>query len=252
VLEAKASTDDVGGPRRKNRIRQFTDACHLHRPMLPRPWTLRKRYGSTGSMGLRMNPVGVVDLTGAMAQAAELSRLAGQPLVIAGALALAAHGYQRQTTDVDIVVPVVIGAASGDALEAFANDIGLTVRAKHGFGGLDLRAGPIRIDVLTLDRDLPELIPEAVAEAVASDRRAEFFGHDAFVVSLGHLITMKLLAERKKDIGDVVELIKARIELGEWGYDERRQVRALVTEHLGAEVTLAKLAAVAREELEPQ
>jgi predicted nucleotidyltransferase len=174
-----------------------------------------------------MSPVTAVDLAEATAAAVALSRRVGQPTVVAGALALAAHGYRRETSDVDIVVPVVI-----EALELTAVEMGLTVRAKHGFGGLDLRAGTVRIDVLTLDRDVPTLVPEAVEEAVASDRRATLFGHEVFVVSLGHLIAMKLVAERKKDIADIVELIKARLEAGEWSND-RAQVKAVVKEHLG-------------------
>lgn len=199
-----------------------------------------------------MSPIVVsaADLTEATAHAVELSLLVGQPLVIAGAFALAAHGYRRETSDVDIVIPVVIGAPSGDAVEAAAKEMGLTVRAKHGFGGLDLRSGDIRIDVLTLDRDVPTLVPEAVKEAVTSGRRAVLFGHDVFVVSLGHLIAMKLVAERKKDVADIVELIKAKLEVGEWG-DDRSQVRDVVRQHLGwyAARAVDDLAATARAEL---
>lgn len=179
-----------------------------------------------------MNAVGVIDLTNATEQAVVLSRSLEQPTVVAGALAMAAHGYRRETSDVDIVLAVVVGGPSGDALESVAQKMGLTIRAKHGFGGYDLRAGEVRIDVLTLDRDIPELVPEAVKEAVDNDRRVSIFGHDVFVVSLGHLITMKLLAERKKDIVDIVELIKVRLEAGQWA-DDREAVKEVVKRHLG-------------------
>jgi predicted nucleotidyltransferase len=179
-----------------------------------------------------MNAVSAIDLTNATEQAVVLSGALEQPTVVAGALAMAAHGYRRETSDVDIVLAVVVGDSSGDALESVAQEMGLTLRAKHGFGGYDLRAGAVRIDVLTLDRDVPALVPEAVKEAVDSDRRTVLFGHDVFVVSLGHLIAMKLVAERKKDIADIVELIKVRLEAGQWA-DDRAEVKEVVKRHLG-------------------
>jgi len=188
-----------------------------------------------------MNAVSVIDLTNATEQAVVLSGALEQPTVVAGALAMAAHGYRRETSDVDIVLAVVVGDPSGDALESAAQEMGLTLRAKtyevaftgrHGFGGYDLRAGDVRINVLTLDRDVPALVPEAVKKAVDSDRRMVLFGHDVFVVSLGHLIAMKLVAERKKDIADIVELIKVRLEAGQWA-DDRAEVKEVVKRHLG-------------------
>lgn len=197
-----------------------------------------------------MTSVTATDLTVATKLAVELAKAVGQPCVVAGALAMAAHGYRRETHDVDIVLPVVIGKSSGDDVERVAEAMGLVVRAKHGFGGLDLRAGDVRIDVLTLDRDMPSLVDDAVYEAVESQRLMMLFGERVFVVSLGHLIAMKLMAERKKDVADVVELIKARLEQGAWG-DDRSQVMAVVREHLGWYATRAVdgLAATAKEEL---
>jgi hypothetical protein len=154
--------------------------------------------------------ISVQDLTEATASAVKLSKIIGQPTVIVGAFAMAAHGYRRETNDVDIVIPVVIGAAAGDMLEAAAKNMGLVVRAKHGFGGLNLRAGDVRIHVVTLDRDVPTLVPDAVKEAVASKRRMKLFGHSVFVVSLGHLVAMKLVAERKKDIADSARVDRPR------------------------------------------
>lgn len=178
-----------------------------------------------------MAKITTTDLSAAVAQAVALSHLLGQSPVIVGALALAAHGYRRETSDVDIAIPVIM-AESGHAVEAAARTLGLTVRARHAFGGLDLRADKARIDVITLDRDLPGLVPNAVEEAIASDRRIELFGETVFVVSIGHLIAMKLVAERKKDAADIVELIKARCIEGEWDND-RAQVYATVQQHLG-------------------
>lgn len=197
-----------------------------------------------------MTKITVADLARAAAYAVKLSDYMAQPCVIAGALAMAAYGYRRETSDVDIVIPVVIGAASGDELESSAQDIGLTVRAKHGFGGIDLRSGDIRIDVLTLDRDVPDLVPDAVQESVASYRVVDLFGYSVFVISIGHLIAMKLVAERKKDIADIVELIKVRMEMDQWDID-RSHVKDVVKKHLGwyAARSVDGLADTARAEL---
>jgi len=170
-----------------------------------------------------MNAVGATDLTNATEQAVVLSRALEQPTVVCGVLAMAAHGYRRETSDVDIVLAVVVvGGPSGDALESVAREMGLTVRVNHHR----------IIDVLTFDRDVPGLAPEAVKEAVDNDRRMVIFGHEVFVVSLGHLIAMKLVADHKKDIADIVELIKVRLDAGQWA-DDRAAVKEVVTRHLG-------------------
>lgn len=214
--------------------------------------------------------LGVVDLTRAVRMAADLSRSVGQPPVLAGALAMAAHGYRRETSDVDIVVPVIIGAPSEDEIEEEvkragltarqfyeickdlpADDVRVTVRAKHGFGGLDLRSDDnIRINVLTLDDVIPALVPEAVIEAVESDRRITVFGEEFFVVSLGHFVALKLVAERKKDLADIVELFKARAEAGHSWRTDFSEIAPVVRRHLGwyAVRQVERLAAEARAE----
>lgn len=171
--------------------------------------------------------VGAKDLAAAVTMASELSLLCGQPPVIVGALALAAHGYVRATSDVDIVIPVLIGDESGRDFEEFAGRVGLEVKCKHGFGGFELRAGDVRIDVLTLSRDMPGLVEDAVREAERSQRYEDVFGVRCLIVSVGHLIALKLIAERKKDIGDIGELIKARIAMGAWGADRPSVDRVL-------------------------
>lgn len=176
--------------------------------------------------------IDAVDLTAAVERTIALTQTLGQPTVVVGALALAAYGYRRETSDVDIILPVVIGAGSGDAVEVVARELGLTVRARHSFGGLDLRAGTVRIDVLTLNRDMPTLIPEAVRAAVTQNIRLRLFGYDVYVVPIGHLVTMKMMAERRKDAADVVELIKARMSAGAW-QGEAPTVRETVKRHLG-------------------
>ncbi len=198
-----------------------------------------------------MKSIGVVDLTAATIVAVKLAEAVGQPPVVIGALAMAAHGYRRETSDVDIIIPIVIDSTSGEELIEEAREIGLTVKAKHSFGGLDLRYGDIRIDVLTLDQDLPTLVPSAVAEAVRSDRRINLFGQEVYVVSLGHLIALKLLAGRKKDTVDIVELIKSRMQAGTWDSSDQFDVMTTTQELLGtySSRVVNRLAQEARGEL---
>lgn len=183
-----------------------------------------------------MKSIGAVDLSTAALLAVKLAEAVGQPPVVIGALAMAAHGYRRETSDVDIVLPLVVSSAEGERLIELAKEIGLTVRAKHSFGGLDLRHGDVRIDVLTLDQetDFPDLIADVVAEAVAAGRKTDLFGQQVYVASVGHLICLKLIAERKKDMVDIVELIKARIENGTYPFQMSHEVQNVVRSHLGA------------------
>ncbi|MCI0619085.1 hypothetical protein L0244_39445, partial [bacterium] len=71
-----------------------------------------------------MTKVTITDLTEGARCAVALSKAVGQSPVIAGALAMAAHGYRRETSDVDIVIPFVIGESSGDSVEETAKELG--------------------------------------------------------------------------------------------------------------------------------
>ena len=196
---------------------------------------------------MQKNTITAQDLEAAAALAQAFALSTEEPLVLAGALAMACHGYRRETHDVDIVIAAPVNAKM---LKAEAEKLGMTIRAEHSFGGFDLRVGDIRIDVLTLERDMPDLITEAVREAMVSRRTASVFGQEMYIVSIGHLIAMKLLAERKKDLADIVELIKARIESGDWKNDWY-PARAIVKKHLGwyAAKKMDELAEEAQEEL---
>lgn len=195
-----------------------------------------------------MNKITTTDLTKAASRAFALAEAVGEPPVVGGGLALAAHGYQRETDDVDIVVAAIIGGATGNRIEVAADNLLLTVRARHKFGGLDLRDGPVHVDVLTLDNEAPGLADDAVREAVGANRKIDVFGYRFFAVSIGHLLCMKLIAERRKDKADIVELIKARI--GTWD-DDWYDAAKIVKTHLGSYAvrTVERFAAEARGEL---
>ena len=117
--------------------------------------------------------------------AAQLDHL-GIRHALAGGLAVGAHGYIRATTDVDFLV--------GE--EAFDHQ-GLLVAFK---AGVPIEVGGIRIDYLS---------PVALGSQLEEDLNHPQTSEGLAVVSIESLIYMKLVAKRRKDLLDVVELIKA-------------------------------------------
>jgi hypothetical protein len=128
---------------------------------------------------------------------------------LAGGLAVSAHGYPRNTKDVDFLV--------GD--EAFERHAGDVVTFKSG---IPLSVEGVAIDLLSTNEGafLEEALPKAASAEVE-------------VVPIGALVFMKLKAFRLRDRADLVELIKAGLPLHE--------VRAYLRAH--APETIAKLAA---------
>jgi len=125
----------------------------------------------------------------AVKTAAQLEHL-GIRYALAGGLAVGAHGYIRTTADVDFLV--------GE--EAFERH-GLLVTFKPG---VPIEVDGIRIDYLSsysLGSQMEEVLDNAsISEGVA-------------VVPIEVLIYMKLVARRRKDQVDVIELIKAGADL---------------------------------------
>jgi len=121
----------------------------------------------------------------ALKTAERLSEL-GIRHALAGGLAVGAHGYMRATTAVDFLV----------GYEAFDHQ-GSLVAFKPG---VPIEVGGIRIDYLSpiaLGPQLEEVLDHPpVTEGLA-------------IVPVEALVYMKLLAKRRRDLLDVVELIKA-------------------------------------------
>ena len=116
--------------------------------------------------------------------AKQLERL-GIRYAIAGGLAVGTYGYIRNTTDVDFLV--------GD--EAFEHH-GPLVTFK---AGVPIQVGGIRIDYLSTT-SLGYHLEEVLAQPSRSEGLA--------VVPIEVLVYMKLVARRRKDQVDVIELIK--------------------------------------------
>ncbi len=117
--------------------------------------------------------------------AAQLNHL-GIRYALAGGLAVGAHGYVRATTDVDFLV--------GE--EAFDHQ-GLLVAFKAGV--------PIEVDGIRIDYLSPASLGAQLEEVLNHPPMSEGLA----VVPVEALIYMKLVAKRRKDLVDVVELLKA-------------------------------------------
>lgn len=121
----------------------------------------------------------------ALKTAAQLKHL-GIRHALAGGLAVGAHGYIRATSDVDFLV--------GE--EAFEHH-GALVTFKAGV--------PIEVDGIRVDYLSPVALGPQVDEALSHAPTSEGLA----IVPIEVLIYMKLVARRRRDLLDIVELIKA-------------------------------------------
>jgi hypothetical protein len=131
----------------------------------------------------------------ALTAAATLTRL-GIPYAFVGGIAVGAHGHIRQTVDVDFLV--------GE--EAF-EQVGQIVTFKQG---VPISVGRVRVDYLSASSFGP---------AVQNELRAPIVVDGFPVVSLGVLVLTKLVAGRRKDQADIVELVKVGADtrlVGRW------------------------------------
>jgi hypothetical protein len=125
----------------------------------------------------------------AVKTAAQLDHL-GIRYALAGGLAVGAHGYIRATTDVDFLV--------GE--EAFDHQ-GSLVAFKAGV--------PIEVDGIRIDYISPASLGSQLEEVLDHPTMSEGLA----VVPIEPLIYMKLVAKRRRDLLDVVELVKAGADL---------------------------------------
>jgi hypothetical protein len=109
---------------------------------------------------------------------------------VAGGLAVGAHGYPRNTKDVDLLV--------GD--EAFERHSGGLVTLKPGV--------PIQIDGVSVD-----LLSTSGSDAFLEHSLAQPVPGEVPVVPAGTLVYLKLKSPRLKDRADVVELVKAGLDV---------------------------------------
>ncbi len=152
----------------------------------------------------------------AVQTAAQMEQI-GVRYALAGGLAVGAHGYIRATADVDFLV--------GE--EAFEHH-GPLVTFKTGV--------PVEVDGIRIDYLSPISLGSQVEEALDHPLISEGLP----IVPIEVLIYMKLVAKRRKDLVDVVELVKAganlkpvRDYLKQYASDLVPMFEELVSEALG-------------------
>lgn len=129
------------------------------------------------------------------------------PYAIAGAMALGAHGYERVTTDVDILL-------TRDGLARFKSAcLGRAyVETFPGSKGVRDTENGVTIDVLIAGEFPGDGLPKPVAFPDPADVAVE--GERFRILSLPKLVELKLAAgmtaaHRLKDLADVLELVRA-------------------------------------------
>jgi hypothetical protein len=131
------------------------------------------------------------------------------PYAIAGAMALGAHGYERMTTDVGLLL-------TREGLDRFkAANLGRGYLEKFaGSKGLRDTENGVAIDVI-LTGDFPgDGLPKPVSFPDPADPAATVQGERFRILALPKLVELKLAsgmtaAHRLKDLADVLELIRA-------------------------------------------
>lgn len=127
------------------------------------------------------------EVLGAMELASEALKKAGVRHVVVGGLAVGAHGFPRATNDVDFLV--------GE--EAFE---------RHPQGLVTLRPGvPFQVNRVAVDY--------LVASAEEAFLSAALDGPPGSILDGPPLVYMKLKSPRHKDRTDVIELVKAGLDV---------------------------------------
>jgi hypothetical protein len=142
--------------------------------------------------------------------------------LLIGGLAVAAHGFPRGTTDVDITAGPVHDNLT--RLAAALQELDATLR---DVGGLDHDLSPTNPDDLALGGNWTLTTRHGNLDVFADPRGAAPYdqlhtrshvahidGLKIRVVGVDDLIAMKLAAGREKDLKDLVALGRARPELG--------------------------------------
>jgi hypothetical protein len=174
------------------------------------------------------------------AAAAALAALPA-PFALIGGLALDAWGIPRATKDADFAVPVGSAEPAAERLRGAAT----AVRPLR-IGGVAVRNRERRLRIDLVDRrfHFAKLFADAIAEAGDAARRARVGGVEVPLVSLEHLLAMKLVSGEPRDDADVRRILQRE------GLDYRR-ARDLAERHLGP-ASANRLDALARETGRPE
>jgi hypothetical protein len=152
-----------------------------------------------------------------------------------GEIALAYHGIERYTKDVDIAVTEAEAAAVAPVVA------GRDPRPLK-IGGISFATSSgVRVDLIDRRFEFRALFEEAIAAAKKARLRAKVDEHEVLVVPLAHMVALKLAADRPLDEADVQAILQ-RPDL------DYAQARDIVYRHLGyfAARRLDRAARVAR------
>jgi hypothetical protein len=142
-----------------------------------------------------------VDIQQALSEAmARLSPL-GDDFALIGGVALAAHGIERFTKDVDLATTVTRTAAAERALTD------CDIRPLQ-LGGISLlTTSGVRVDLIDRRFEYRALFEEAIGESKARGMIIRSGAVEVPVVPLHYLVAMKLIADRPQDEADLHALL---------------------------------------------
>jgi len=163
------------------------------------------------------------------------------PFALIGGLALDAWGIPRATKDVDLAVPVGSAEPAAERLRSATTEVR---PLRIGGVGLRERDRGLRIDLVDRRVHFSGLFQEAIAEAASSGRRARVAGIEVPLVSLEHLLVMKMVSGEPKDEVDARRILQ--LETLDYA-----RARGIAERHLGA-ASANRLDALAREVGRPE
>jgi hypothetical protein len=147
-------------------------------------------------------PVSEASYQEALAVLKNLSQREKIPLAIIGGAATIHHGYERSTTDIDVVV------SSNDfqRLVRVVHEYNLQVEQYNPYGYLDLSYNGVPIDVVE------EGSPAGDADSGETMQHPNALGVSEGVgfANLDNWVRMKLSAGRAKDDADLIEVLKQK------------------------------------------
>lgn len=151
----------------------------------------------------------------AVVEIAVLAREQGLAVALVGGYALQHYGSPRLTGDVDFCIE--------------GNLTGLRRVAALTFGGKQVTASNgVTVDLIERDDDYAELYADALSKA------KRMHGAKAPVVSIDHILAMKLQAQRPKDIADLAFIISS-------GQLNIKRARRIVRDFVGGEYAVRDL-----------
>ncbi|MBI2373052.1 MAG: nucleotidyl transferase AbiEii/AbiGii toxin family protein [Deltaproteobacteria bacterium] len=143
-----------------------------------------------------------------------------EPMALIGGVALAFHGIERYTKDVDLAVTVPTSSRVSSELADWDPRV-------LSIGGVSIATpSGTRVDLIDRRVEFRALYEETIEDARKRGGKAIVGGHELPVASLAYLVALKMAADRPKDEVDLTSIL-ARPELD---YPEAREI---VVRHVG-------------------